>query len=326
MNRKTQLEMLENRFFVNPGDLQALKRLVTMLDAAPVRTNQPGHFEKAQAALGQGFGRNWQKVLLEPGQHAAAYERWLSVLNTAGIKRGVPIGQVFSGRMLTIRGEHAHCDTRLKFFKETKVISGLCNNCYKVQVLPETLEAMFQTYFLLLNLKLPQDNARKCMIELREGIKYPYKAYIYCESVADVKSCLSAFQKLQAEAGIMAIHSKISHGCSEYGLEYPGFKFSEEPGHEAFEMPKEWQSVEKSYFDKLNLPVPSRKTHTKPMISLRDVFAFRTWVKYASLIGDETCQRYHVESGPELPPAFVDRVRKQAVERRQEMIELASRT
>ena len=178
------------------------------------------------------------------------------------------------------------------------MIPGLCHDCYKVQILPENLEAMFQTYFLLLNLDLPGDNARKCMIELRDGIKFPYKAYIYCESVAEAQACRTALCDLQARFGITGVHAKISHGCSEYGQEYPEFKYSDSPDQKPFETPAGWQKIEDSYFSGLNLAAPQRRSNTKPLISLRDVFAFRTWIKYAELIGDESCRAYMAAKGP----------------------------
>ena len=269
MDRQKQLEKLENRLAINPDDLQAMRRLIAILDALSTKVQSAGHIGSVQTALENELGAGWQSDMLDPARHATAYKGWLELLHSAGIKRGIPVGQIFSGRALTIRGEHAHCNARLKFFKETKVIPGLCHDCYKVQILPENLRAMFQTYFLLINLDLVGDNARKCMIELRDGIKFPYKAYIYCEDVAEAKACLSAFRELQAKFGIKLIHSKISHGCSEYGQEYPDFKYSEELGGSAFDTPKEWRKVEKNYFDKIELPHPNRQSQTKPSIMPR---------------------------------------------------------
>lgn len=326
MKNQVQLKKLEGWLAIKPDDLASIRRLVTLLDLSGPPGKPLGAFGTAQANIGASLPVDWQSLYLNTSHNAAAYGQWLSILKSARIGQAVPIGQVFSGRVLTIKGQPTYCGEKLKFFKETSVIPGLCYDCYKVQILPENLEAMFQTYFLLLALDLPGDNARKCMIELRDGIKFPYKAYIYCESLPEAKTCLAAFQQTLAEAGITGVHSKISHGCSEYGMEYPEFKYTEGEDQSALTPPAEWQEIEQTYFDRLKLPPQQTQSNTKPRISLRDVFAFRTWAKYAQLIGDDTCGTYQAAKGPALPPAFVKRVKAQAALRHQEMTELATRS
>ncbi|WP_170760862.1 hypothetical protein [Ruegeria lacuscaerulensis] len=324
MRSQAQLEKLEDWVANKPNDLPAIRQLVTLLELPDPGAAPSGAFGKAQTRIGRSLKPGWQKSFLDSARSAEAYGQWLDILNSARIQHAVPIGQVFSGKVMTIKGQHLYCGEKLKFFKETSVIPALCHDCYKVQILPENLEAMFQTYFLLLNLDLPGDNARKCMIELRDGIKFPYKAYIFCESIAEVKASLAAFQDIQAKFGIRGVHSKISHGCSEYGLEYPEFKYSETEDQNRFETPAGWRDVEDKHFGRLKLPPPQTHTKTKLLISLRDVFAFRTWVKYAELIGDKSCRRYQAAIGPDLPAPFVKRVKGQAELRHHEMLELAA--
>lgn len=324
MQNQAQLEKLEGWLAIKPDDLASIRRLVTLLDQTGPRSESIGAFGAAQAKISASLPPDWQSEFLNTDRNAAAYGHWLNILKTAQIGQAVPIGQVFSGQVMTIKGQPAYCGEKLKFFKETSVIPRLCHDCYKVQILPENLEAMFQTYFLLLTLDLPSDNARKCMIELRDDIKFPYKAYVYCESLAEAKTCLAVFQRAQVGAGMTGVQSKISHGCSEYGMKYPAFKYTEGEDQAEFKPPAEWQKIEQTYFNRLNLSPPQTLSNTKPLVSLRDVFAFRTWAKYAQLIGDETYHTYQASKGPALPPAFVKRVQAQAAIRHQEMTELAA--
>ncbi len=322
MNRALQIERLENRVQMQPGDMPAVKRLVTLLEMQPGETGRAGRFGTVQAEIRKTLRPGWQEALADPARTHAHYSRWVGLLTTAGVLRVPPVGQIFSGRAMTINGIHAHCGERLKFFAETGAISRLCHDCYKVQILPESVAALFQTYFLLLSLDLPGDNARKCMIELRDGIKYPYKAYIYCQSIPEARACLEAFRQAQSKANVTGVSSKISHGCSEYGAKYPDFKFSDADDVAAFQTPPDWADVEKQYFSKRDLPTPGRTTNTRPDISLRDVCAFRTWVEYGQIIGDPSSTGF-ARAAPELPPAFVKRVRAQARIRNREMAELA---
>ncbi|WP_170373129.1 hypothetical protein [Ruegeria arenilitoris] len=318
----SKIAELENWLVMKPADLKSIRQLVTRLEHTPKAPGSAGRFSAAQADIVTSLGADWQAELFEPEHMVKQYRAWLAALRSRGVSQAVPIGQVFSGRVLKVRGQNAYCGVFLDFFKETGAIPALCNDCYKVQILPHDLRAMFQTYALLLKLDLPNDNARKCMIELRDGIKFPYKAYIYCDTVDDVRACLHAFRDLQAKHGIEGISSKISHGCSEYGQKYPAFKFPETDDAPEFVPDPQWPAIEKAYFRSIKLPAQARDSNTREHVSLRDVFAFCTWVKYADLIGDPTSEAYAALRGPDLPQQFIKRVRSQAKIRRREMEEL----
>lgn len=317
---------LETRLAVVSNDFQAIRKLVTVLEFAPEVPESAGVYSAVQSEIIAALGAGWQDDMMDPVRMAGLYRAWMSALRTHGLSWAAPIGQVFSGRALTVRGQNAQCGAWLKFFKETGVIPALCNDCYKVQILPHDLKAMFQTYALLLKLDLPNDNARKCMIELREGIKYPYKAYIYADSLEDVHVCLQAFRDLQAVHGVAGINTKVSHGCSEYGQKYPAFKFPESGGAPEFTPKPEWRAIEQSYFKSINLPAQARASNIRAYVSLRDIFAFETWVKYAELIGDPASRSFSTVSGPNLPQPFIQRVRAQAGVRSGEMKELRQKS
>lgn len=318
------IEQLERRLIANPGDLQSIRALVSTLEFVPDAPGIPGKHAAAQAALAK-LPVPGEADLLAPEPLNRVYSKWLTTLDGLGVRRSVPIGQVFSGRILKIGDSVAHCGAWLKFFKETGVIPALCNDCYKVQILPHDLQALFQAHFLLLKLDLPNDNARKSMIELRDGIRYPYKSYIYCNGPAEARQCLQAFRALQAAHGITGISSAISHGCSEYGQRYPAFRYSEAADAPVFRPKPEWRATERHHFRNMRLPQPARASNTRAYLSLRDVLAFHTWVRYAALIGDPASGAFAPGKGPDLPPAFVRRVRAQAKTRATELQDLQTR-
>jgi len=318
----SKIRELEQWLALKPDDPKSIRQLVTLLEFAPEARAGLGTFSAAQDAIEGVVGSGWQADLLPPDRFIEIFDAWLAVLQTNGVRHGVPIGQVFSGRVFKVKDQPVHCGAWLQFFKETGVIPALCNDCFKVQILPHDLRAMFQTYFLLLNLDLPKDNARKCMIELREGIKFPYKAYVYCDTVEDAELCLQAFRDLQAANGASNVSSKISHGCSEYGQKYPEFKFPENGTFPGFSPKPEWSVIEKDYFRSIRLPVPKRSSNTRSKPSLRDVLTFCTWVEYAVAIGDPTSGHYCAVPRPKLPQQFVQRLREQAGVRADELRQL----
>ena len=160
------------------------------------------------------------------------------------------------------------------------------------------------------------------MIELREAVKNPYKAYIYCGSEDEAVSCRELFQNELNKAGFTGIAAKISHGCSEYSLKYPDFAFSEDGAHSDFVRPDGWDELEQQ---KLKLPPAGEKPISMSgagPLSLRDVYVFNTWIKYAIAIGDQSVRQLSTEAGGRLPDDLAQRIAAQADKRGLELAEL----
>ena len=64
------------------------------------------------------------------------------------------------------------------------------------------------------------------MVEIREEVPFPYKGYVYCQSEAEAKHCLEMTERALRSSGVSNVIIGLSHGCSEYGLRYPEWKYS----------------------------------------------------------------------------------------------------
>jgi len=73
-----------------------------------------------------------------------------------------------------------NCNRHLEVFNNFNAIPEYCFGCYKVQVEPKTIIELFKLYFVFDQLQLPQNNSRKCLVELRPEISGTYKGLIYC--------------------------------------------------------------------------------------------------------------------------------------------------
>ncbi|WP_170456936.1 hypothetical protein [Ruegeria arenilitoris] len=135
----SKIAELENWLAMKPGDLKSIRQLVTRLEHAPKAPGSAGRFSAAQADIVTSLGADWRADLFEPEHMVEQYRAWLAALRNRGVSQEVPIGQVFSGRVLKVRGQNAYCGVFLDFFKETGAIPVLCNDCYKVQILPHDL-------------------------------------------------------------------------------------------------------------------------------------------------------------------------------------------
>lgn len=264
------------------------------------------------------------RILFEPSEYALAIDRYLQIVERHGIKVGIAIAQLFAAGPLTIGGALTHCDRMLQFFDADGVIPRICFDCYKVQILPASLAAMFGSCAVLLNLDLPNRNTRKSMVELRKAVKYPYKSYIYCESEEDAHLCARLLRKDLAAAGVSDVKIGISHGCSEYGNRYAGFKYAPDGSHRAFERPDDWDRKEQAHFERAPLggAVAPPAPREIPRITLRDVVAFQTWIDYASLMREPVDAALAGRIRSAVPPGLAATMKEQGDRRREELAEL----
>lgn len=321
------IEDLEKRLEVNPGDKLSAVQLLRVLDRYMPSEHIKGTYTNCQRKLAIQLKKSdWIDELLGSSKNTAEqFKQWQAVIDSAHANLPVPVVQLLTGRPHYINNIQSRCPERLSLFKQEGVISGFCHDCFKVQILPLNLTALMQTYFVIRALKLPRDNARKCMVELREAVSYPYKGYIFCESEDEAKFCRGEFQKSLQAHQISDVYCGISHGCSEYGLKYPEFKYSNDGSHNSFVRPANWDSVESDFFSDSENLHPEEEDHNKQGLSLRDVIGFRTWIDYAEIIGDETSTRYRKKPTFKKPEPFATRVAKQSQMRKAQMEELSEK-
>lgn len=309
-----------------PGDLHAVQRLVTILDEYLPSKHGLGAYTDCQRTLSTRFQDNtWTGDASNPGKVAEHYKKWKAFLDSMCQIPEIPIMQLFSGRLFAIEGVETYCNLRTSLFKKEGVISRICHDCFKVQILPVDLTALMQIYFILRALKLPRNNTRKCMVDVREDVPYPYKGYIFCESEDEANSCLEEFQQTLRALQITNVYCGISHGCSEYGLKYPKFKYSNDGAHRSFERPAFWDQSESEFWSLNQKPTSVRKDHNKEGISIRDMIVFRTWIDYAEIIGDDSYKRFRDMPSTNKPKRFAERVRKQSQLRKTQFEELRQR-
>ena len=235
------IENLERRVLQNPDDGDAARYLLTILNLhTPVRQGL-GPYTDCQLLLPCDFYEETSlEEQLNPSQMSDQYRRQQRLLNSMRVNPPVAVTQLFVGKVFTIHGTQTNCELRMKLFNEKSVISKLCHDCFKVQILPLNVVALMQVYLILRRMNLPRGNYRKCMVELREDVAYPYKGYIFCESEDEAKECLEKLRLILDRHSISKAYCGISHGCSEYGLKFPEFKFSKNGSHRSFGSPASW--------------------------------------------------------------------------------------
>ncbi len=315
--RDAKIDELEKVLVNRPNNSKAARMLVSVMDYY-LSSQELGAYTNCQRMISTQYRDNdWPNDLLNRDKVGEYYKHWESLLDSMNVQPKILISQIYSGSLHTIGGKEANCKFHLAMFEQEEAISRMCHDCYKIQILPQDLTTLVQTYFILRELKLPRDNARKCMIELREEIPNPYKGYIYCESEEEANFCLDVFQQALSASGVSNVYCGISHGCSEYSIKYPEFKYSNDGTHRSFERPESWDQTETEFFSTKQMPEADRVDYNKQGLTIRDIIAFRTWIGYAEIIGDDSCTMFR-DKPTTIPEGFAERIRKQAQQRKTE--------
>ena len=274
-DRDVVVKKLEQWVIDHPSDRGAAQKLVGILDYYIPCKQGIGAFTDCQREIAAQYQKfSWATDLLNHEKMALHYKEWLTCLNSMNVRPQASEAQLFMGKFHYVHGEIALCNLRLSLFKKEGVIPRICYDCYKVQILPQNLTVLIQVYSILRELKLPRDNLRKCMIELREDIQYPYKGYIFCESEDEVKLCLKEFRQALQKFGVSGVLSGISHGCSEYSLKYPGFKYSDDGAHRSFDRPESWDRSESKFYSEMKIARADKVDHNK------NIFLFEIFVVF----------------------------------------------
>ena len=183
------------------------------------------------------------------------------------------------------------CQRHKKVFNAFKVIPEYCFSCYKISILPRNVLELFKLMIVFDNIELPDNNTRKCMLEVRPKIAGTYKGYIFFQSLEEAKVTLPFVQEVIAKHISSNIQVEIKKGCSEYKLAYPDYVYDPNDESRMMKYRNDWKKFE-DYVDKnmlgefTPLELDTYGTPGAPGMEVRDVQVMRTWIAFAASIGD----------------------------------------
>ncbi len=184
-----------------------------------------------------------------------------------------------------------NCDRHFSIFKNYKVIPEFCFSCIKVTINLENVLDLIKLFIIFDNILLPNNNLRKCMIDLRSNSIANYKGFIYCRSVEEaeiVKSKVDEIIKFSISRNLSTI---IKRGCSEFNKKYPGYK-NIEKNHIKYDPNwKKYETIIDSKFPKFNLM--KKDQNTNKGISFNDIMIIRNWLFFASLTKDDAFKKFN---------------------------------
>lgn len=194
--------------------------------------------------------------------------------------------QFFRGQALPDQHPRG-CSRHLSAFEHYNIIPNYCFDCYKVLIEPRTVVELFKLMVVFKEIKLPNDNARKCTVENRDRISGAYKGLIYCRGLSEAEAVLKKIKKIIPKEISRKIPISLKRGCSEYAEAHPEYALIKQ-GSAMMPYKKEWQKYE-DLTDKnlMDTPVtPLISTYNKPSYTAKDAGIMLTWIRYAATNGD----------------------------------------
>ena len=181
-----------------------------------------------------------------------------------------------------------NCNRHMKVFNTYQAIPQYCFGCYKVQIEPENLIDLIKIYLLFDNITFENLNTQKCMVETRPKIDGSYKSIVYCYSQEEAEIIKKRISKIAKKNLDKEVKLKVKRGCSEYGIKYPEYNNLNE---NIMKFKPEWKNYENLIDNNFpHLIEDSNHPPTTKGVTLDDALVIQNWLKYAILIGDETCK------------------------------------
>jgi len=176
-----------------------------------------------------------------------------------------------------------NCKRHHKVFNKNQIIPKYCFSCFKIQIEPKNILELVKLFFIFDNLKLPNNNWRKCMIELRPEVSGTYKGLIYCSSVDEANKILN---DINSTLNILKLNKvSIKRGCSEFYKPFPDFKQINSKESNFMNYKNEWLNIEKKEEAKETFN-QKKFIETLSGLSISDALIMNNWANYAKLIDD----------------------------------------
>ena len=185
-----------------------------------------------------------------------------------------------------------NCERHHKIFNKINIIPKFCFSCFKIQIEPINVLHLIKLFLIFDNLKLKNNNWRKCMIELRSNITGIYKGLIYCSSLDEAENILINITPILDKN--IKYKLNIKRGCTEFYTPFPNYKIINKKHDNYMEYTLKWEKLEPKEHHKENSK-PQKLVSSVSGLSISDVLIINQWLNYANLIGDQSFNEINLE-------------------------------
>ena len=212
------------------------------------------------------------------------YRQCSDILARHNLELAINRNQLFRGVI-----NKDNCPRHLEVFSTFNIIPEYCFDCFKVTIEPRTVMELFKLLLVFDKLKLPNDNPRKCIVEVRPEISGTYKGFIYCKSLKEGKDILDIVQPIVDKAISRGIPGYVKRGCSEFPLKYPQYGSIADDSIKQSLYSAEWRRIEAEANKNIRIHPfenPTNFTNNHAGFTLLDILVIRNWLTYAANRGD----------------------------------------
>jgi len=204
-----------------------------------------------------------------------------SIIKRHNLKLGTNLTQVYRRNSIDL-----NCKRHKTIFNKFNIIPKFCFGCYKVQVEPRSILELIKLFVVFDQIKLVENNTRKCLIEIRPEISGFYKGLIYCSSLEEAYQIADYLETVIKENIGSGLHAVVKRGCSEYPISFPNYKVINKSGAQPMNYNEDWKLIEEGHDS--TSPIKSNKIITPSLsgLNLHDVLIIQNWIDYAKGIGD----------------------------------------
>ena len=160
----------------------------------------------------------------------------------------------------------------------------------QVQVEPRSVLELIKLFVVFDQIKLSENNTRKCMIEMRSEMSGFYKGLIYCSSLKEAYQIADYLEMVVKEKIGLGLPLVVKRGCSEYPIAFPDYKEINKSGAQLMNYNEDWKLIEEDYDSKNSIKSKRLINPSLSCLSLSDVLIIRNWIDYAKGIGDSSAQ------------------------------------
>jgi tetratricopeptide (TPR) repeat protein len=204
-----------------------------------------------------------------------------SIMEKHDLEIGTNLSQIYRRNSVDL-----NCKRHKEIFSKFNIIPKFCFGCYKVQIEPRSILELIKLFIVFDQIKLVENNTRKCMIEMRPEISGFYKGLIYCSSLEESYQIADYLEIVIKENIGPGLHVAVKRGCSEYPISFPDFKAINKSGAQLMNYNEDWKSIEKDHDSISSLKFSNTIRPSLSSLNLGDVLILRNWIDYAKGIGD----------------------------------------
>ena len=208
------------------------------------------------------------------------------ILSEENIDTDIEISQIHRESKI----KYDKCVRHFEVFNTFNVIPKNCFDCYKIQIFPRNIVELIKLYVVFDNLNSKINLTRKCMVEFRENIKEPYKAFIYCVGIEEAKNALKLLSPILDQTINEEVPRLIKRGCSEFAMSFPKYKEINSNHKDFMSYDEDWSVKENIIDEKLSRNPKEHviEDETLQGIGIKDAIILYNWLYYAKKIGDKS--------------------------------------